>query len=167
MTASDPDTARRSTAAELLHPAALPEPDDPRWIWPGMLTAAGGQVALAAARCPAGHWSFPAGPRCPNCLEPARPTAVTGAGLVHAVTWVRIDGPWHPGPYGLAWIDYPDLPLRVFGRVEQGTRIGDRVRAAAARFPAQDGVGEFGPLYLRDQTRDRADGRPGESGAGQ
>ncbi|MGB3405896.1 MAG: OB-fold domain-containing protein [Jannaschia sp.] len=89
-----------------------------------------------------GHWRYPPGPCCPDCLSPDFAwTAVSGTGTV--VSWVTFHKQYleqYPAPYNVVAVRLSEGPILISNLVELpvGNIIGRRVSVRVIRM--DDGV---------------------------
>ena len=96
----------------------------------------GEHVVLLATRCERCHaLTFPPTIACPQCWErlALRREALPPSGVLSAHTVVHVPSQGIPAPYAIGYVDFPDLGLRLCGRLAEWSDIvdGDHVEAIA------------------------------------
>ena len=95
-------------------------------------------TTFAAHRCPNGHLTYPAHPRCPECTEPQVETVDLADRTAEVVTWTTNTAtpPGVRSPNSLAVVEFTvdGEPVRAVGQLTEDAEvdIGDRVRPVYA-----------------------------------
>ncbi len=126
---SDGATALATPAGERLLPEAWEQGD-------------GEHVLLLATRCERCQaLTFPPTTACPQCWErlALRREPLSPPSVLYAYTVVHVPGQGIPAPYAIGCVDFPDVGVRVCGRLAEWTGIaaGDPVEAVAGVLSEQ------------------------------
>ncbi len=110
-----------------------------------------GQFELLGSCCDAcDDYSFPSSEYCHHCHADTRRVSLGADGVIYSFTIIRTRPPLGlPQPYGVAYIDLKNVPLRVFCLLDP-EQIGDATIGASVRLSVgQLGVNNVGQDCIR------------------
>lgn len=112
-------------------------------LQPGTWTRDEDSVFLRPSHCPDCHqYYFPPLSGCTKCFRQGlEQVSISGPGVLYSYSTIWVPRTGYPNPYTVAFVDFPELNMRVFGRLSSNgpLTLGEELELTCGVLHEQNG----------------------------